>query len=339
MTPTQLPLKSKYDEYVKIGLLRSQTHGKLTVYVYTELTQFDNLWNTVTRSARGIVFDNDGELVQRCLPKFFNHDEPMGILDSLSLKAQLPVVQDKLDGSLIKVSQHKKHGLVVTSKASFTSNQAIWANDIIKEQGYVFQEGYTYHFELIHPANQIVLNYGDKKGLVLLAIVENGTGKELNVYKHEYADQFEVVEKLPNEILSNVDKLNENGLHEGVVANFGDYRLKYKTDEYVRLHRIVTDLTPKRVWEALSQGQTIERLNIPEEFLEWLETTEKRLNDEFKSIRDNALKEYEITKELSNKEIGLSDNKYKSYIFSLRNNRSIDEMIWKQIKPKGGEEW
>ena len=170
----------------------------------------------MTLAARGIVFDDEGNVVQRCFPKFFNSDEPEGIIAAKTLKASKPRVQDKLDGSLIKVSFDLKHMLVVTSKASFQSDQAMLAIEIIAKQGYTFREGYTYHFELIHPKNQIVLNYGDKTALVLLAIIDNLTGLELDIYEHKLSEQFEKVELLPDSVLTNINKLNENGLREGV---------------------------------------------------------------------------------------------------------------------------
>ena len=115
-----LPTKSTFDEYVKKGLIRSQTYKDMTIYQYTEFTQFESLWNNCTLNARGIVFDDDGVVVQRCIPKFFNHDEPDGIkVEKLMLKEQTPVIQEKLDGSLIKITKDEKHGLVITSKASF----------------------------------------------------------------------------------------------------------------------------------------------------------------------------------------------------------------------------
>lgn len=98
-----LPTKSTFDEYVKKGLVKSQTYKDMTIYQYTEFTQFESLWNNCTLNARGIVFDDDGVLVQRCIPKFFNHDEPDGIkVEKLMLKEQIGIVQEKLDGSLIK---------------------------------------------------------------------------------------------------------------------------------------------------------------------------------------------------------------------------------------------
>lgn len=128
-----LPTKSTFDDYVKKGLVRSQTYKDMTIYQYTEFTQFESLWNNCTLNARGIVFDDDGALVQRCIPKFFNHDEPDGIkVEKLMLREQLPIIQEKLDGSLIKITKDEKHGLVITSKASFESDQAKMAKEIVE---------------------------------------------------------------------------------------------------------------------------------------------------------------------------------------------------------------
>ncbi|AZI65111.1 hypothetical protein EHW12_12135 [Rhodococcus sp. NJ-530] len=248
------------DEYVKIGLLRSQTNsaGTLTIYVYTETTQFDRLWNSVTRQARGLVLDNKSRCIIKCLPKFFNDNEPEALLEKpRDLDPTQLVVQDKVDGSLIQVANDPEYGLVVTSKGSFASDQAMWAREIIDEQyppsvGY-FEPGFTYIFELIHPDNRIVIDYGDRRELILLAVVENDTGKERDIYSKRFLS-FDRVAKLDPSTVDNVEALNDKGLSEGVVVNFGGYRVKIKTAEYLRLHRIVTDFTPKRVWEALSNG-------------------------------------------------------------------------------------
>jgi len=332
-----LPTKATFDEYVKKGLIRSQKYKDMTIYQYTEFTQFESLWNNCTLNARGIVFDDDGVLVQRCMPKFFNHDEPDGIkVEKLMLKEQLPVIQEKLDGSLIKITKDQKHGLVITSKASFESDQAKMAKEIVEENNYSFKEGWTYHFELIHPDNQIVLNYGDERKLVLLAIIDNKTGRDIDIYMFK---SFEKPQLYELGVLLNVNALNKDGLHEGVVVNYGSYRLKYKTDEYIRLHRIVTEFTPKRVWEALSSGQRIDRMNIPEEFIKWLDETERKLLLEYNELFDKINQVLADTINMTNKEIALSDDEaikeMREYIFAIRSGKSIEAKVWKAIKPKG----
>ena len=37
--------------------------------------------------------------------------------------------------------------------------------------------GKTYLFEIIYPENRIVVDYGDYKGLVLIDVIDNETGK------------------------------------------------------------------------------------------------------------------------------------------------------------------
>lgn len=333
-----LPTKSTFDEYVKKGLIRSQTYKGMTIYQYTEFTQFESLWSNCTLNARGIVFDDDGVLVQRCIPKFFNHDEPDGIkVEKLMRKEQIGIVQEKLDGSLIKITKDQKHGLVITSKASFESDQAKMAKEIVDENNYDFKEGWTYHFELIHPDNQIVLNYGDERKLVLLAIIDNKTGKDINIYSDEF--KFEKPKLYDYKTLLDINAINKDGLHEGVVVSYGSYRLKYKTDEYIRLHRIVTEFTPKRVWEALSSGQRIDRMNIPEEFIKWLDDTEKELLQKHDELLNKINQTLADTASMTNKEIALSDDEeikeVREYIFAVRSGKDVKAKVWKAIKPKG----
>jgi RNA ligase len=333
-----LPTKSTFDEYVKKGLVKSQTYKDMTIYQYTEFTQFESLWNNCTLNARGIVFDDDGVLVQRCIPKFFNHDEPDGIkVERLTLAEQVPVIQEKLDGSLIKITKDQKHGLVITSKASFNSDQARMAKEIVDENNYDFQEGWTYHFELIHPDNQIVLSYGDERKLVLLAIIDNRTGKDIDIYSDEF--KFEKPKLYNYETLLDINAINKDGLHEGVVVNYGSYRLKYKTDEYIRLHRIVTEFSAKRVWEALSNGQRIDRRNIPEEFIKWLDETEEELLQKHDELLNKINQAVAETRDLTNKGIALYNDEaikeVREYIFAVRSGKDIEAKIWKAIKPKG----
>jgi RNA ligase len=63
---------------------------------------------------------------------------------------------------------------------------------------------------------------------------------------------------------------------EGLVVHFGPLRhhamVKIKQEEYVRLHRIVTGLSERAVWEWIKEGKTLDELcaTVPEEFWEWI---------------------------------------------------------------------
>lgn len=324
---SEIPSKPKLDEYVKMGLVRSQTHPELplTIYVYSELASFERLWNNVTMACRGLVVDDKGRCIVRCLTKFFNEDEPHALCGMP--QNQESVLYNKLDGSLIQIVNDKEYGLVITSKGSFTSDQAKWAKQIVDEK-YTeadFKQGLTYAFELIHPENRIVLDYQGLRGLFLLAVIETDTGLEHDIDKYNF-DKAEVVHDREKHLA---------GMVEGVVVKTGTHRVKVKTGEYIRLHRIVTEFTPKRVWEALKDGDSLEFQNMPEEFQKWLDETIEDLQTKYNDIEIDALKEVEDTKNLTDKEVGLSTNlKYKGIIFMVRNGKNLEQTIWKMVKPK-----
>lgn len=100
-----------------------------------------------------------------------------------------------------------------------------------------------------------------------------------------------------------------------------------------------TEFTPKRVWEALYAGQRIDRMNIPEEFIKWLDDTEKELLLKYNELFDKINQALADTINMTNKEIALSDNEaikeVREYIFAVRSEKDVRAKIWKAIKPKG----
>src|SRR5690349_16609824 len=82
------------------GYVRSQTHPALPlrIFNYSEKTQYERMWNPVTRTCRGLIInDETGEIVARPFPKFFNYGEPA----TEGLDTSGPAcTTDKMDGSL-----------------------------------------------------------------------------------------------------------------------------------------------------------------------------------------------------------------------------------------------
>lgn len=338
----EIPTKDVLDRYKKIGLVGKRTDKErgLNIYVYTMFTQKERLWNYVTLNARGIVYDDKGRLIQRCLPKFFNYNEPDGIAMAEHYRIVRPTIQEKLDGSLIKVTNDPEYGLVVTSKGSFDSEQVKMANKLLEDKRrlWQFEPGLTYHFELVSPKNKIVVPYRDTE-LVLFCVIKNDSGAELDLSDRRFI-KFTKPLTYDVRVLNDVNSLNAHGLHEGVVANFTYYRLKFKTDEYLRLHRLVTDLTPKRVWEALSIGQEIDRLCVPEEFINWLDRTEERLKGKYHDLSSDVAMAILYCENMTNKEVATCPHpfieKHKSYVLAHRSGKDVSHMMWQAIKPKGG---
>ena len=82
-------------------------------------------------------------------------------------------VTDKKDGSAIIVTNYEGK-IVINTNGEFDNDQVKWAKKLFEDKYSYFYnnipEGYTFVFELIHPENQIVLDYGDEKSLYLLGV-------------------------------------------------------------------------------------------------------------------------------------------------------------------------
>lgn len=327
----ELPTLEKFEAYRALDLVQKRKHKELplVIYTYTLFTQYERLWNNVTKNARGLVFDDKGRVIVRCIPKFFNEEEPHSTCDiEPNVNTEF---YDKLDGSLIQVANDAEYGLVITSKGSFHSNQSGWATEYINANYSPddFKQGLTYVFELIHPDNRIVLDYGGEFNLYLLAVIDIESGKEQSIY----AKPFNVFKKVKT-IQDIAAHMLRNDI-EGIVVKTGTHRYKMKTGEYVRLHRLVTEFTPKRVWEALSTHSSLEFQNMPEEFQRWLDETKENIQSQYDEKYAEILAQYEKTKHLTDKELGLlPDVQYKTYVFSVRNGKKIEPQVWRLIKPK-----
>ncbi len=62
------------NRYKENGLLRCQKHNELPLLIwnYSEQVQFDDLWDEVTLMCRGLVTDQEGNVIARSFSKFFN---------------------------------------------------------------------------------------------------------------------------------------------------------------------------------------------------------------------------------------------------------------------------
>jgi len=66
------------EKYYKEGWLIKQTHPELplTIWNYSQTTQYEGKWDEVTLMCRGLVTYNEtGEIVARPFKKFFNLEE------------------------------------------------------------------------------------------------------------------------------------------------------------------------------------------------------------------------------------------------------------------------
>src|SRR6185369_15422771 len=111
----------------------------------------------------------------RPFAKFFNHGQP----GAPGIDLTEPVaVSDKADGSL-GILYPDGAGWAVATRGSFASDQARHATALLATRypDFTPPPGLTVLFEIIYPANRIVLDYQGLDDLVLLGAVDIATGR------------------------------------------------------------------------------------------------------------------------------------------------------------------
>jgi RNA ligase len=259
---------------VESGHVRVQRHPSrpYEIYNYTEACQYAGAWTPVTLACRGLIVDASvGVVLARPLPKFFNHDQPQ----APHLRAGAPVaVTEKVDGSLGIVFPDGD-GWAVATRGSFASDQARHATHVLRTRypEFVPPAGLTVLVEIIYPANRIVLDYGGLDDLILLGAVDIATGR---TFGPGAVPQWPgpVVDSFGYATLAEALAAPPRDGREGLVVHFtdSDERVKIKYAEYVRLHRLVTGLSARTVWEVLVSGGDLDALTepLPDEFHAWV---------------------------------------------------------------------
>lgn len=240
----------------------------LAILTYSRTCQYDNHWTQITTRCRGLVVDEStGRIAAWCLPKFFNHSQHTG---QYPFAPPLPVepfeVYDKVDGSLAIVFHHAG-AWHAASKGSFISEQAVWAQQRLdRSDTGALDPAVTYLAEALYPENRIVVNYGERRDLVLLAAFQpDGTELPLAeaapawagigsvVRAYGMRDGVEVLARMAAEN-SHLDGAAATGSDaEGWVIRFDSgARAKIKIAEYVRLHKVLTGINARDVWRALA---------------------------------------------------------------------------------------
>lgn len=131
---------------------------------------------------------------------------------------------------------------------------------------------------------------------------------------------------------------SQDGTREGFVVRFeSGQRVKIKFEEYKRLHKLLTGVSPKAIWEVLRSGsdlsQVIER--VPDEFFQWVRETENHLRAAFATIEATA--RGQMTFGGSRKEIAerFKQCQYPSVTFAMLDGKDYSDQIWRMIQPGG----
>ena len=332
------------EQYVNEGWLEVNNHPSLplSIYNYSRETQFNEKWDDITLMCRGLILDKEGNVIARGFNKFFNLEE--------HTPEEIPnepfEVFEKMDGSLIIGFVYNGEFHTAT-RGSFTSEQSIDARKIVDEMKVsdIFKEGYSYLFEYIAPNNRIVVDYGDWRELVVLTIIDNKTNEEVKYPEliSMACEGFRVVDRyLGIEDYTQL-KSKIEGNKEGYVIRFkSGFRVKIKGEEYVRLHRLITNFSNVDIWELLKDRKPLNEFldNVPDEFDVWVRNWINKLKQEYEDIEAEADFMYNryIDRFMTRKEIAEIVLKKPSYLhailFKMVDEKDYSHLIWKLIKPE-----
>lgn len=314
------------------------------IYCYTKLAMFDRKWNNTTMTCRGLIVNEDtGEILARPFKKFFNVGEPSAPVWE---QTDWVTVYDKLDGSL-GIAYETPDGPAIATKGSFASEQAVKATEFLRTMypRYQTDDYCTDLFEIIYPENRIVLDYGTREGLMYLGSVVVETGENYwngilmgcyGIPKNHCMDSGYWSE-IENTI--SLDRRNAEGVV--VLNDFTGERLKMKQEDYLELHKVMTGLNERQLWQWLSQPRYIDDilLDLPEEIHEWAKPVMDGLVDKFLRLKGEVVKAFVESKHMDRKEFALfnagKSAVVKGALFAQydKNHDRVDEIIWKAVRP------
>lgn len=336
---------SEINHLLDDGLLIRSNHPTypLTILNYSARCQYDKIWNDTTLMCRGLVIHSEtGEIIARPFKKFFNWEELSEI------PAEPFELYEKLDGSFGIVFRYNNEW-ILASRGSFVSAQSVWGNKLLQTKYVRSLENkfggstLTFLVEIIVENNRIVVNYNGVEDLFGLGIINTETGEELPI---ELFNEIGMPTAKRYSNLTNLsfDKLKEliSDDEEGFVVRFkSGFRMKIKGSEYLRLHRIVNNVSSKIIWEMLYNGDDINILleNVPDEFYNWVKSTIFDFNLAVEAMKVEYTEYFNNIEYTTRNEFAkiATNYTYPKILFTLLDGKSIDRIVWKIHKPEISE--
>lgn len=361
---------------IEAGHVKRRDHPTepLAILNYTQCCMFARAWSHVTRACRGLIYRTDTlEIVARPFAKFFNYGEP----EAGELDLQAPCfVSDKVDGSLgILYPLPVAGGYAIATRGSFVSPQAVRATAMWNALFGHWANAFTWHretylYEIVYPENRIVLNYGERAELVHLAIVDIETGRDLAAGLLPGTEQTTLAEVLARPPRANA---------EGFVAYFSGtgQRVKIKQADYVALHRLMTNMSARRIWEflavhackshvptekmwakmlGLDPARAVEILaacdnwleamldGVPDEFFGWVRGEVAKLQSAVDRLSSEIAAEWGRTAHRCHDRksfaAAVAEHPHKPALFAmLEPRRETVTYLWRTVRPEAGSGW
>ena len=330
---------------------KSFDEGELFLFKYNQFKS--NFSHDLVCESRGIILEKDTwKVVCHPFKKWFNYGEPHAF-NHINLDES--IIAEKVDSSLIKLFYYNNEWQIATNgtidardaKPGFITVQDKQISsklnfrdlffDVIPENDFnILSESLdtdkTYLFEMVHPLNQIVVDYFDTKELVFLGMKENNDEmRDFNIFHKSIKKKYEkTFKKYPirfpktytfqddiSELRDYADSINVNSNQfEGFVVNqvLDDIvvgRVKIKSPKYLYLHHFATgESVSNKMIESILENEVDEieayldkySTDIKDEY----ESLKKKYNDLVQYLNEKRAYYTNKSLELSRKELALN---------------------------------
>ena len=151
--------------------------------------------------------------------------------------------------------------------------------------------------------------------------------------------------------ISTLRRLEETNREGFVIQYQSGLRYKVKFEEYLRIHRIVTQVSNINIWEYLAADMPFDDIldRVPDEFYDWVKATSTDLKAQFEAIEAECQAYFQGYLE-AGLQVGLQADakifetrkaaaayfltcRYPAVLFKMWDKKPYADVIWKLIRP------
>ncbi len=188
----------------------------------------------------------------------------------------------------------------------------------------------------------------DFEDIVLLGMIHTKSGDEINIHNNQEDIRFKnMISNIGFRVVmlyktwgEGYDILQEEipKHKEGYVIRFKNgFRMKIKGDEYKRLHRILTNISNRDIWEYLKENKPFDDIldKVPDEFYNWVKETARDLKIKFEDIDNNYNDIFNSINTINRKDFAEKAKQYphSSLLFAMYDGKQTHKIIWKLLYP------
>ena len=340
-----------------VPLVNFQKIGNLVQGNYSDIDVWQSRWTEDACAWRGKIIDIKNSIIlAHPFDKFWNLGEHTATFKKCSnlFNSTSSVIWEKLDGTLIIIWygengwQFATRGCLHYSGKEDHLNFPKLAREVLNEVSPKWKflpASQTYMFELIHPDNRIVTDYGKRRDMVLTGIRADNCNESphsvLKYYENIYDFHIPKIVKFNDfdYFMQYVDNYHDLMISEGFVITFENatevlYRVKIKTEQYRIIKRIINGSTPKNMLPKFQNNTFLEFIReCPPEFHGKLASYGKnvfaRLAIIFNTYKALCNMEAETKKDFAICVQTYVEDDLHKFMYGLRNNRDILAMLRK----------